>query len=90
MNLKITLPKIKWNDRDIIVYSHKLQCYYGCYDLLQYPFLFPHRESDWHQGIQMISKRNKEHYCHVNILTNPSETTSVVDLFVKETKGENT
>ena len=38
----------------------------------------------------MINKRNKEHYCHVNILTNSSETTSVVDLFDKETKGENT
>lgn len=41
---------------DIIVHStfghwHKVRHYYGCYDPLQYPLLFPHGEVGWHQNI---------------------------------------
>jgi len=48
-------------ERDIIVYSHskfsyKVQHYYGCYDPLQYPLLFPFRDMGWHQGIK--NKKN--------------------------------
>ncbi|MQM01815.1 hypothetical protein Taro_034574 [Colocasia esculenta] len=35
--------------------THKVQSYFGCYDQLQYPLLFPRGESGWHRGI----KRNK-------------------------------
>jgi hypothetical protein len=39
--------------RDIIVYSHsgrshRVQYYFGCYDPLQYPLLFPYKAICWH------------------------------------------
>ncbi|KAL6550275.1 hypothetical protein OROMI_020763 [Orobanche minor] len=45
---------------DIRVYTssgqtHCVHYYYGCYDPLQYPLLFPFRESGWHAGIRRIS-----------------------------------
>ncbi|XP_074303798.1 uncharacterized protein LOC141638291 [Silene latifolia] len=41
---------------DIVVYacasgSHRILHYYGCYDPLQYPVLFPYVETGWHQSI---------------------------------------
>ncbi|KAI8571807.1 hypothetical protein RHMOL_Rhmol01G0147800 [Rhododendron molle] len=44
------------HERDIIVHlnsrhKHRVQHYYGCYDLLQYPLLFPRGEVGWHQNI---------------------------------------
>ncbi|GAA0170490.1 hypothetical protein LIER_24735 [Lithospermum erythrorhizon] len=43
-------------ERDIIIhshsgYNHKLKHYYGCYDPLQYPLLFPFGEAGWHRNI---------------------------------------
>ncbi|KAL3820595.1 hypothetical protein ACJIZ3_006500 [Penstemon smallii] len=43
--------------RDIRVYTdgsrgHKIRYYYGCYDPLQYPILFPYGETGWHAGIK--------------------------------------
>ncbi|KAL0344192.1 UNVERIFIED_CONTAM: hypothetical protein Sangu_1306600 [Sesamum angustifolium] len=43
--------------RDIRVYpksgrSKKIEYYYGCYDPLQYPLLFPRGEPGWHVGIK--------------------------------------
>ncbi|KAL0391014.1 UNVERIFIED_CONTAM: hypothetical protein Scaly_0458500 [Sesamum calycinum] len=43
--------------RDIRVYpksgrSQKIEYYYGCYDPLQYPLLFPRGEPGWHVGIK--------------------------------------
>ena len=51
-------------ERDIIVYSHsefshKVQHYYGCYDPLQYPLLFPFRDMGWHQGIKKKKIKKK-------------------------------
>ncbi|KAG2713614.1 hypothetical protein I3760_04G185100 [Carya illinoinensis] len=48
--------------RDIFVYnhvggSHIVQYYFGCYDPLQYPLLFPFGDIGWHQGIQRINRR---------------------------------
>ncbi|CAA0842066.1 Unknown protein [Striga hermonthica] len=34
--------------------SHSIQYYYGCYDPLQYPLLFPFGQVGWHQGIEKI------------------------------------
>ncbi|XP_042941237.1 uncharacterized protein LOC122275954 [Carya illinoinensis] len=47
--------------RDIIVFnktggSHIVQYYFGCYDPLQYPLLFPFGDSDWHQGIKKVER----------------------------------
>ncbi|KAL6522999.1 hypothetical protein OROMI_031347 [Orobanche minor] len=45
---------------DIRVYTssgqtHRVHYYYGCYDPLQYPLLFPFGEIGWHTGIRRIS-----------------------------------
>ncbi|XP_022856844.1 uncharacterized protein LOC111377922 [Olea europaea var. sylvestris] len=47
--------------RDITIYghsddSHKVHYYYGCYDPLQYPLIFPFGEPGWHEGIQRYKK----------------------------------
>ncbi|XP_042988839.1 uncharacterized protein LOC122316384 [Carya illinoinensis] len=47
--------------RDIIVFnkaggSHIVQYYFGCYDPLQYPLLFPFGDSGWHQGIKKVER----------------------------------
>nr|XP_025885670.1 uncharacterized protein LOC101263285 isoform X2 [Solanum lycopersicum]XP_025885671.1 uncharacterized protein LOC101263285 isoform X2 [Solanum lycopersicum] len=49
-------------DREIIVHEHsgykyRVKNYFGCYDPLQYPLLFPRGEGGWHQGIRKQSKR---------------------------------
>ncbi|KAK3228730.1 hypothetical protein Dsin_000611 [Dipteronia sinensis] len=58
-------PSGERRSRDIVVYghagfSHKVEYYFGCYDPLQYPLLFPHGESGWHRGIQRVGKKTKE------------------------------
>ncbi|KAG7980703.1 hypothetical protein I3843_05G196400 [Carya illinoinensis] len=47
--------------RDIIVFnkaggSHIVQYYFGCYDSLQYPLLFPFGDSGWPQGIKKVER----------------------------------
>nr|GMD14544.1 ATP-dependent DNA helicase PIF1-like [Ipomoea batatas] len=49
-------------NRNIRVHAHSgrsqyIQYYYGCYDSLQYPLLFPHGDIGWHEGIQRVSSR---------------------------------
>lgn len=53
-----------YSSQDIIVYnhfgtSHKVQYYFGCYDPLQYPLLFPYGDIGSHQGIQRVEKGKK-------------------------------
>lgn len=53
-------PHSELKERDRRVHTHdghsqKIQYYYGCYDLVEYPLLFPLGEHRWHQGI----KKNK-------------------------------
>ncbi|XP_074298792.1 uncharacterized protein LOC141629731 [Silene latifolia] len=48
---------------DIVVYawsgvSHRVRHYYGCYDPLQYPLLFPYGDTGWHR---CIYKYNSSH-----------------------------
>ncbi|XP_071924414.1 uncharacterized protein [Coffea arabica] len=38
--------------------DHLVQYYYGCYDPLQYPLLFPFGETGWHPGIKRIAPHN--------------------------------
>lgn len=50
-------------DRDIIIHGtngrqHKIKHYYGCYDALQYPLLFPKGENGWHQNIPKFKDGN--------------------------------
>nr|XP_027082380.1 uncharacterized protein LOC113704703 [Coffea arabica] len=39
--------------------SHRINHYYGCYDPLQYPILFPRGECGWHHGIKRLYKRKR-------------------------------
>ncbi|KAL6586052.1 hypothetical protein OROMI_002696 [Orobanche minor] len=51
-------PAMQSHDIRVYAYSGKTHCvhyYYGCYDPLQYPLLFPHGESGWHTGIHRVS-----------------------------------
>lgn len=50
-------------ERDIIVHAqsgqrHRVKQYYGCYDPMQYPLLFPRGDAGWHQNITKIGTRN--------------------------------
>ncbi|KAI8561109.1 hypothetical protein RHMOL_Rhmol04G0311400 [Rhododendron molle] len=50
-------------EREIVIHEHsgsrhRVQHYYGCYDPLQYPALFPRGESGWHQNIM---KKRPQH-----------------------------
>ncbi|KAH9625530.1 hypothetical protein KSS87_020327 [Heliosperma pusillum] len=38
--------------------SHRIMHYYGCYDPLQYPLLFPYGECGWHQGLKKSKPSN--------------------------------
>ncbi|PKA53311.1 hypothetical protein AXF42_Ash010041 [Apostasia shenzhenica] len=42
--------------------SYRIQHFYGCYDPLQYPLLFPYGDTGWHQGILKIENSNKSPY----------------------------
>ena len=70
-------------ERDIIIYSHsgnshKIKHYFGCYDPLQYPLLFPYGDSGWHRHI----KRRQ-----INDLLSHPNIVSIDDLLNKEIRG---
>ncbi|KAL6561406.1 hypothetical protein OROMI_017007 [Orobanche minor] len=51
-------PAMQPHDIRVYASSGKTHCvhyYYGCYDPLQYPLLFPYGESGWHIGIHRVS-----------------------------------
>ncbi|KAH9622274.1 hypothetical protein KSS87_001374, partial [Heliosperma pusillum] len=39
--------------------SHRIMHYYGCYDPLQYPLLFPAGDSGWAQNLEKKNKQNR-------------------------------
>ncbi|KAL5575312.1 hypothetical protein UlMin_017011 [Ulmus minor] len=85
-------PSTEHKTRDIIVHSHfgfkhKVQYYFGCYDPLQYPLLFPHGDTGWHQGISRVNKKRGEAFCGGLHLVDPQEMNSAIELIQKETKG---
>ena len=52
-------------ERDIVVHSHsgqrhKIKHYFGCYDALQYPILFPKGDVGWHQNIPKVNDSNHD------------------------------
>ncbi|KAL6506235.1 hypothetical protein OROGR_024416 [Orobanche gracilis] len=52
------VPVAQPHDIRVYAFSGKTHCvhyYYGCYDPLQYPLLFPYGESGWHTGIRRVS-----------------------------------
>ncbi|GER43330.1 replication protein A 70 kDa DNA-binding subunit A [Striga asiatica] len=83
------------SERDIRIYNrsgipHKIQYYFGCYDPLQYPLLFPFGELGWHQGIEKlrttVSKKAAQTYASVPIIS-PSDMESAEDLIEAEHGG---
>ena len=83
----------EYTTRDIIVYSyigfkHKVEYYFGCYDPLQYPLLFPFGEPGWHQGILKVNKTQKELFCEGQDIVNPQRIHSATELLENETKGK--
>nr|GMD68303.1 uncharacterized protein LOC109176597 [Ipomoea batatas] len=78
------------NNRSIKVYacsgrSHNVQYYYGCYDPLQYPLLFPLGETGWHEGIDRnvahtYNKVRKRQSCIID----PTIVSSVEELIATE------
>ena len=78
---------------DIIVYSHsgsshRVQYYFGCYEPLQYPLLFPYGDTGWHQGIKRVEKGKKYLPSQVEVLINPCESSSATELINKEMRGK--
>ncbi|KAG5532564.1 hypothetical protein RHGRI_027005 [Rhododendron griersonianum] len=72
-------------ERDILVQKHDghsvtIKYYYGCYDLLQYPLLFPYGEPGWHRGI----KRTNCYKRSTQTLSIPDESTTVEQLLNAE------
>ncbi|XP_021742866.1 uncharacterized protein LOC110708946 [Chenopodium quinoa] len=41
--------------------SHRIMHYYGCYDPLQYPLLFPRGDCGWHHGLLKMSSCGQIH-----------------------------
>ncbi|GJV57128.1 uncharacterized protein Tco_1458133, partial [Tanacetum coccineum] len=68
--------------------SRKIEYYYGCYDALQYPLMFPFGELGWHQG---ILKRGEKEYkirgkakpSAANLIS-PQNAVNVEDLLFQE------
>ncbi|KAG6645201.1 hypothetical protein CIPAW_08G106200 [Carya illinoinensis] len=80
--------------RDIFVYnhvggSHIVQYYYGCYDPLQYPLLFPFGDIGWHQGIQRINRRSAfmSNHSHTAQSIDPHQLISAEELLRQEDQG---
>ena len=40
--------------------SHRIYHYYGYYDPLRYPLLFPHGDCGWHQGLRKASDGQRQ------------------------------
>ncbi|XP_070049126.1 uncharacterized protein [Nicotiana tomentosiformis] len=81
-------------DREIIVHEHsgnrhRVKHYYGCYDPLQYPLLFPNGEAGWHQGIRKQLQPNKATTTEAAIHNHDIPTfTSANEVFDKEDQEE--
>ncbi|KAL5550911.1 hypothetical protein UlMin_001087 [Ulmus minor] len=81
----------EYTTHDIIVHSyigfkHKVEYYFGCYDPLQYPLLFPFGEPGWHQGILKVNWTEKKLFCKGQDIVNPQRIHSATELLENETK----
>ncbi|KAG5547752.1 hypothetical protein RHGRI_013442 [Rhododendron griersonianum] len=76
-------------ERDIRVHTHdghsrKIQYYYGCYDPLQYPLLFPLGEPGWHQGIKKTKPIHTRQPSQGQTLVLPGNATTAENLIAQE------
>ncbi|XP_022875705.1 uncharacterized protein LOC111394171 [Olea europaea var. sylvestris] len=80
--------------RDITIYgysgdSHKVHYYYGCYDPLQYPLLFPFGELGWHEGIQRYKKTYFETQNLPDCVAFPSTVNFATEIIANEAQAFN-
>lgn len=80
-------------ERDIRVHTHdghsrKIQYYYGCYDPLQYPLLFPLGEPGWHQGIKKTKPIHTRQPSQGQTLVLPGNATTAENLIAQEAAGK--
>ncbi|GER39179.1 DNA helicase homolog [Striga asiatica] len=79
---------------DIVIHAHsgdrhRIKHFYGCYDPLQYPLLFPRGETGWHQNINKLPTTNshiKRRGRHSNVHSEliPSTISSATDVLSRE------
>jgi len=64
--------------------------YYGCYDPLQYPLLFPHGQNGWHCGIKKVKQTynisNYQIYCESEQLPSVMNMASIEGLLDMESE----
>ncbi|XP_073048807.1 uncharacterized protein [Primulina eburnea] len=78
-------------DRDIILHGtdghkHIIKHYFGCYDPLQYPLLFPNGENGWHQNIPKFKDASIVLQSHHEIV-NPTNFSSVESIIETEQRA---
>ena len=78
--------------RDIYVFSHSggshiVQYYFGCYDPLQYPLLFPLGDTGWHQGIQRVNRGSTLTSNETTRSIDPHRSISAEELLRREHRG---
>lgn len=81
-----------FKERDILVHTHdghsqRIRYYYGCYDPLQYPLLFPLGEPGWHQGIKKVSEKQVRAFSLGQGSILPIHSTTSEDLIATESLG---
>ncbi|XP_057801659.1 uncharacterized protein LOC131016887 [Salvia miltiorrhiza] len=80
-------------ERDIVVHAHsgdrhRIKHYYGCYDPLQYPLLFPMGETGWHQNIRKIDPASLVRNTNsVSTSTSLARTITACDIISNEEQG---
>ena len=61
--------------------SQLVNYYYGCYDPLQYPLLFPYGQNGWHCGIQKVEPlgafSSRQKYCENEQLPSITNMTTI-------------
>ncbi|KAF5461688.1 hypothetical protein F2P56_017766 [Juglans regia] len=80
--------------RDIFVFNHSggshiVQYYFGCYDPLQYPLLFPFGEIGWHQGIEGVSRGRRSTHNETSRSINPQQSGTADELLAREERALN-
>ena len=79
--------------RDIVVSAHggdahRIHYYFGCYDPLQYPLLFPYGETGWHRGIKKFGNHELQNASVAGESMDVQQIDSVLGLLARETAGQ--
>ncbi|XP_021761053.1 uncharacterized protein LOC110725888 isoform X2 [Chenopodium quinoa] len=64
--------------------SHKIYHYYGCYDPLQYPLLFPRGDCGWHHGLLKISHGGRSQVEDLSNIVISDNVQEAADLVTEE------